>query len=298
MTNRSGAPVVVGVDGSASALDAVRAATREATARNRPLRVVHAFIWPLIGTPLGPVPGVPPEAGLRNLAEEVIAEAVAEARKISAEVDVTGELVDGSPIPVLLRESRDAALVVLGSRGLGGFAELLVGSAAVQVSARADCPVLVVRGEPRADGPVVVGVDGSTLSTEAVGFAFEEAALRGTGLVAVHTWLYPTPVAPGDILPVAYDLDSLIEEEGRALAETVAGWSERYPQVPVRQRLVRGAPAPVLVEESAAAQLTVVGGHGRGAWGGLLLGSVSHAVLHHARSPLAIVRHRRDADHG
>ncbi|MFG1900371.1 universal stress protein [Micromonospora carbonacea] len=293
MTIRSGAPVVVGVDGSDSALHAVRVATREAEARRRPLRVVHAFIWPLLGTPLGPAPGGPPDAGLRNYAEQVVADAVAEARKVSTEVDVTGELVDGSPVPVLLRESRDAALVVLGSRGLGGFGQLLVGSAAIGVSARADCPVLVVRGEARADGPVVVGVDGSALSDEAIGFAFEGAARRDTDLVVVHAWLFPTPAAPGAVLPLAYDLDAIAEEEERVLAESVAGWSQRYPEVTVHRRLVRGTPARVLVEASRTAQLTVVGAHGRGAWGGLLLGSVSHAVLHHAASPLAIVRHHR-----
>ncbi|MFC4149467.1 universal stress protein [Micromonospora mangrovi] len=296
MTSRSGAPVVVGVDGSPSALDAVRVAAREAAARHRPLRVVHAFIWPLLGTPLGPVPGGPPDAGLQQQALSLLDEAVDEARKVSTDVVVTGEVVAGAPVAVLRRESRDAALLVLGHRGLGGFAELLVGSVAVQVTARADCPVLVVRGEARADGPVVVGVDGSPLSHEAIGFAFAEAAQRGTILVAVHAWLYPAPVGPGDIVPLVYDVDTLRAEEERVLVESLAGWSERYPEVPVRHRLVAGTAARVLVEESTDAQLTVVGAHGRGALGGLLLGSVSHAVLHHARSPLAIVRHPKDGD--
>ncbi|MEV0726071.1 universal stress protein [Micromonospora purpureochromogenes] len=293
MTIRTGAPVVVGVDGSASALEAVRCAAREAAARHRPLRVVHAFIWPLFGTPLGPVPFAPADAGLRHQAERTVAEAVTEASKIAPEVTVTGEVVDGAPTPVLLDESRDAALLLLGSRGLGGFAELVIGSVAVQVSARADCPVLVMKGEARADGPVLVGVDGSALSNEALGFAFEEAALRQTGLVAVHAWLVPTPLGPGDMLPLVYDVDALDAEEGRVLAEAVAGWSERYPDVPVRHRVAHGAAARVLVQESAAAQLTVVGAHGRGALAGALLGSVSHAVLHHSHSPLAIVRHRK-----
>lgn len=293
MTDRAGAPVVVGVDGSASALDAVRVAAREAAGRHRPLRVVNAFLWPLLGTPLGLVAPVLPDAELRQEAQRLVEEAVEEARKIDGELQVTGEVVDGGAVAMLLRESRDAALVVLGHRGLGGFAELLVGSAAVQLSARADCPVLVVRGEPRADGPVVVGVDGSALSDEATGFAFAEAAQRGTDLVAVHSWLYPSPVGPGDIMPLAYDPDRLRAEEERVLAEAVAGWAERYPEVRVRQKLVAAAPARALVEESADAQLTVVGAHGRGSLGGLLLGSVSHAVLHHARSPLAIVRHRK-----
>ncbi|MEU1602894.1 universal stress protein [Micromonospora matsumotoense] len=290
MTNRSGAPVVVGVDGSRSALDAVRVAAREAADRHRPLRVVHAFIWPLFGIPLGPGPGAPPQAGLRHEAERIVADGIAEARKVAPELVVTGWLSDGAPTPVLLRESRDAALLVLGTRGLGGFAGLLIGSTAVQVSARADCPVLVVRGEARADGPVLVGVDGSALSTEALGFAFAAAAQRDTGLLAVHAWLTPAPIGPGDVLPLVYDVEALAAEEERVLAEALAGWSDRYPDVPVTRRLVPGAAARVLVEESAAAQLTVVGAHGRGALGGMLLGSVSHAVLHHAHSPLVIVR--------
>ncbi|WP_200210089.1 universal stress protein [Micromonospora coerulea] len=296
MTDRSGAPVVVGVDGSPTALDAVRVAAREAAARHRPLRVVHAFIWPLYAASHGPVPAAPPDAGLRQEAEKLVREAVDEARKVSAELAVTGHVVDGAAAPVLVRESRDGALLVLGHRGLGGFADLLVGSVAVHLSARADCPVLVVRGEPRADGPVVVGVDGSALSDEAIGFAFAEAAQRGTSLVAVHAWRYPRPAGPGDIVPLVYDAEELAAEEERVLAESLAGWTERYPEVPVRHRLVAATPARALVEESTNAQLTVVGAHGRGAFRGLLLGSVSHAVLHHARSPLAIVRHRRGGD--
>jgi nucleotide-binding universal stress UspA family protein len=300
MTERAGAPVVVGVDGSGSALDAVRLAAREAAARHRPLRVVNAFLWPLLGAPLSPVAAGLADEELRAEAGKLVAEAVDEARKVETAVEVTGEVIDGGAVAVLLRESRDAALLVLGHRGLGGFAELLVGSAAVQLSARADCPVLVVRGEPRADGPVVVGVDGSELSTEAIGFAFAEAALRETDLVVLHAWLYPPAIGTretyGDIVPQAYDPEELRAEEERRLAEAVAGWRERYPQVRVRQKLAATLPARALVEESTDAQLTVVGAHGRGSLGALLLGSVSHAVLHHCRSPLAIVRHHKVRD--
>lgn len=292
MTGDSGAPVLVGVDGSAIALDAVRSAARSAALRQRPLRIVHAFIWPLMRVPVGPDPSGPATGGLRHEAERYVAEAVAEAGKVAPDVPVTGAVVDGPPVPVLLDEARNAALLVLGNRGLGGFAGLLIGSVTVQVSARAQCPVLVARGEPRADGPVVVGVDGSECSTEAAGWAFDEAARRGSGLVAVHAWLYPVPVAPGDMLPLVYDLDALAAEEERLLAESVAGFAERYPDVPVQRRLVRGSAAGALVEESRNAQLVVVGAHGRGALAGLLLGSVSHALLHHAHSPVLIVPHR------
>ncbi|TCB95390.1 universal stress protein [Micromonospora zingiberis] len=296
MGSNTGAPVVVGVDGSEIALHAVRAAAREAAYRNRPLRVVHAFIWPLMGVPLGPATGAPADGGLRNQAEQYVAEAVAEATKTAPEVSVTGAVVDGAAAAVMLAEADDAALLVLGNRGLGGFAGLLLGSVAVQVSARAGCPVLVVRGEPRADGPVVVGVDGSPASGHAVGFAFEEASRRGVELVAVHAWLFPAPAGPGDILPLVYDLDAFRQQEERTLAGSVAGWSERHPEVPVRQLLVRGSPARALVEQSPAAQLVVVGARGRGALTGLLLGSVSHAVLHHAQAPVAVVREPRTVE--
>ncbi|GIJ22807.1 universal stress protein [Micromonospora lutea] len=296
MASDTDAPVVVGVDGSEIALHAVRYAAREAAYRQRPLRIVHAFIWPMMRVPLGPAPGAPADGGLRNQAERCVDEAVAEAAKVAPEVTVTGAVVDGAPAAVLVAEARHAVEIVLGNRGLGGFAGLLLGSVAVQVSAHAECPVLVVRGEARADGPVVVGVDGSELSQEAVRYAFEEAAWRGTELVAVRAWLYPTPAGPGDILPLVYDLDAFREEEERTLAEAVAGWSERFPEVPVRRLLVRGSPGRALVEQSRTAQLVVVGARGRGALGGLLLGSVSHAVLHHAHSPLAIVRKLRTVE--
>lgn len=291
MTINAGAPVVVGVDGSAEALAAVRVAAREAAYRRRALRVVHAFIWPLMHVPVGPAPGGPPDGGLRHEAERHLAEAVAEAGRTAPEVPVTGVVVDGAPTPVLVHESRGAVLLVLGNRGLGGFAELLIGSVTVQVTARALCPVLVVRGEPRAGGPVVVGVDGSELSVEAVGFAFEEAANRDTALVAVHAWLYATPAPHGGFVPRVHDVDGLGEELDRVLPEAVAGYRERYPQVPVQHLLVRGSPAHVLAEQSKTAQLVVVGAHGRGVLGGLLLGSVSHAALHHSHAPLVIVRH-------
>ncbi|HEU4423611.1 MAG TPA: universal stress protein, partial [Pilimelia sp.] len=290
MSTVTGAPVVVGVDGSKSALGAVRLAAREARLRGRPLRVVHAFIWPLLNVPLGPSPAGPLDGGLRHDAELIVEEAVAEAARTEPGLALTAQIVNGAAAPVLLGESRHAALVVLGDRGLGGFTGLLVGSVAVQVVAHAECPVLVARGEPRADGPVVVGVDGSPLSGLAVGFAVEEAALRETGVVAVHAWTRPVSTGPGDMLPLVYDVDAVEAEEDRVLAESVAGWGDRYPEVPVTHRLVRGPTRATLIDESARAQLLVVGARGRGGFAGLLLGSVSQAVLHHAGCPVAVIR--------
>lgn len=293
MVALTGAPVVVGVDGSASALSAVRLAAREAAARRRPLRVVHAFIWPQLKVPLGPSPLGPAGGGLRHQAEHIVEEAVAEATKAAPDTAVTGVVVDGAAAVVLLHESHRAALIVIGDRGLGGFSGLLIGSVAVQVAAHADCPVMVARGAERADGPIVVGVDGSPLSDLAVGFAIEEAALRGTGLVAVHTWTGPVSGGPGDMLPLVYDIGMLETQENLVLAESLAGSCERYPDVPVSTRLVRGRAAAVLLEESRAAQLVVVGARGLGGFTGMLLGSVSQAVLQHAHCPLAIVRPAR-----
>lgn len=301
MTATTGAPVVVGVDGADSALSAVRLAAREAVARSRPLRVVHAFIWPKTRAPLGPSPSGPPEGGLRNQAERIVAEAIEEARRAEPGVAVTGAVVDGAPAAVLIEEAHHAGLLVLGNRGLGGFAGLLIGSVAVQVTAHATCPVLIARGneaEDNRDGdrPVVVGVDGSPLSELAVKQAFREAQQRGTGLIAVHAWSGPVSTGPGDMLPLVYDVEALRQEEEVLLAQAIAGWVERCPDVPVTRRLVRGPAARALIAESATAQLVVVGARGRGGFAGLLLGSVSQTVLHHAQCPVMIVRPTESAD--
>ncbi|HEX2771765.1 MAG TPA: universal stress protein [Micromonosporaceae bacterium] len=290
MSENAGDPVVVGVDGSASALDAVRLAVRAAAARHRPLRVVHAFIWPLLHAPVGPPPLGPSSGGLRHQAERILAEAVAEAEKEAPGLSVQGLVADGTAAAVLLHEARRAALIVLGTRGLGGFGALVIGSTAVQVAEYATCPVLVARGEERTSGPIVVGVDGSDMSDLAIGFAVEEAARRGAEVLAVHAYLHPVPIEPGDVVPMVYDEDALKSEEERLVAESLAGWSERYPDVPVRRKIDRGSAGRILVEESKAAQLVVVGARGRGGFAGLLLGSVSHGVLHHAHCPVAIVR--------
>jgi nucleotide-binding universal stress UspA family protein len=290
MTTDPGAPVVVGVDGSEQSRLAVRAAAREAAWRHRPLRVVHAFAWPLLRASVAPSPGGPVEVGLREDAERMVREATAAASQREPDLAVSGEVVTGAVSQVLLDESQRAAIMVLGSRGLGGFTGLLVGSVTVQVAEHASCPVLVVRHSEPTDGPVVVGVDGSPISEQAVGFAAEEAALRSAELVAVHAWTGPRSTGPGDMLPLVYDVDEVEAEEKRLLAESVSGVHERYPDLVVTRRVVHGRPAQTLVEEAARAQLVVVGSRGRGGFIGLTLGSVSQAVLHHAECPVAIVR--------
>jgi nucleotide-binding universal stress UspA family protein len=284
-------PVLVGVDGSASGLAAVELAAREATLRHRPLRIVHAFIWPLLPVPLGPAPAGPPDGGLRHDAERILDEAVTHARTVAPDAIVTGELISGAPAPVLLACAHTAALVVIGDRGLGGFSGLLVGSVAMYLAAHAACPILIARGGADPAGPVVLGVDGSPANDLAVGYAFETADWRNASINAVHAWTRPVSSGPGDMLPPVYDPVWVEAEEARVLGEALAGWRTKHPDVVVQRSLVRANARTALIDASHQAQLIVVGTRGYGGFSGLLLGSVSHAVLHHAACPVAIVPH-------
>lgn len=294
-TTRHPAPasVLVGVDGSISSLTAVDLAAREATLRRRPLHIVHAFIWPLMHVPLGPPPAGPPDGGLGNHARRILGEAVTKARTTAPDLAVTGEVITGTPVPVLLRCARAAALTVIGDRGLGGFTGLLVGSVAVQLAAHATSPILIARGAPHPDGAIPLGVDGSPANQPAVGFAFETAAQRNAPLLALHAWKHPVSTGPGDMLPLADNPAEVHAEEQRVLAEALAGWHDKYPDVTVRLATPRSGPRTALIEASRHAQFTVVGARGRGSLTGLLLGSVSQAIPHHTACPVAIVPHNR-----
>ncbi|MET8233352.1 universal stress protein [Micromonospora sp. NPDC005298] len=290
MNSANSAAVVVGVDGSEPSLRAVRLAAAEAVRRRRPLRVVHGFIWPLLHVPDSPAPGAPPGGGLRHQAEELVAAAVTEAEATAPGLTISGEIIDGEASAVLVGESPTAALIVLGDRGLGGFAALVLGSVAVQVAAYADCPVLVARGEQRPDEPVVVGMDGSAAAGLAAEFAADTAEARGVPLRAVRAYRHPGSSGPGDMQPLVYDETRLHDEQERELADSLDGLAERHPGLRVTGRAVHGRAGAVLAEASRTAQLLVVGGQGRGEVSGLLLGSVSQSVLHHARCPVAVVR--------
>lgn len=292
------APIVVGVDGSSSAQDAVDWAIAEASARRRPLRIVHAVIWSSMGDLLGLAPGESADAVLQAAAEEVLGEAETRARSANPDLEVTSRLVPGASAPALLDQAQDAELIVLGSRGLGGFTALLIGSVGIEVAAHAPCPVVVMRPRhvghpPSSTGRVVVGVDGSEISARAIGFAFEAAARRGAGVTAVHAWPVPIPGAVGEFAPIVVDVDAVKHYQRQLLTEAVTTAQDRFPEVDVQTKLVRTHPGHALVAESSAAALVVVGSRGRGGFRGMLLGSVSQAVLHHAECPVAVVRPRR-----
>jgi nucleotide-binding universal stress UspA family protein len=287
MTNVAGAAVVVGVDGSPSGWLAVEAAAAQAAARHRPLRIVHALVWPAI--PVVVPPGMSEAAPelIRELARGYLSEAAILAGKTAPDIPVAVELVTGRPGVVLADESRRADLLVVGERGMGG---LLLGSVAVHVAAHAECPVLVVRGEPRSTGPVVVGVDGTAESARALEFALQEASLRGAPLVALHAWSGRDHTELDRSVPAPRAFWSDDAQERRVLAESLAGAGERYPEVPVRRQVVRGHAGRLLSEWSQSAQLIVVGDRGHGGLTGLMAGSVSQHLIFHAACPVAVVR--------
>ncbi|MEN3586046.1 universal stress protein [Streptomyces sp. ZYX-F-203] len=256
--------VVVGVDGSASSLTAVDQAAREARIRRAGLRVVHA-------------------AGRRPTedADRMVGDAARHARSVAPEVEVFEVVVVGSPVEVLETESRTARLVVIGSRGAGGFIGMVLGSTAVSLAAHSRCPVLVARGDPTGSGPVVLGVDGSPVGEPAVDFAFTEASLRGSAMTAVHAWL-----------PEYAPVGSGVESAERLLAESLVGHGQEHPDVQVRREVASGETREVLIDRSREAQLVVVGARGRGGFAGMLLGSVSQALLLHAHCPVVVVRGR------
>lgn len=288
MSEYTGA-VVVGVDGSKEALAAVDLAAAEAAWHARPLRIVHGFIWPYMHVPLGPSEIGPPEGGLRHQADRLVDEAVARARAAAPGVRVTGEVHTGSGGEVLIECSRTASQIVVGDRGLGAFAGLLLGSVAVHVAAHTACPILISRGTTNPELPILVAVDGSPANEAAVGFAFAEANARGVSLVALHVWAHPMSSGPGDMQSLVYDEAVVQEEETRVLAEALAGWHDQYPDVPVQRRTVHGRIRRTIIDAAREAQLVVVGARGHGGFTGLLLGSVSQAVLHHSPCPTAIV---------
>jgi nucleotide-binding universal stress UspA family protein len=288
-------PVVVGVDGSQSALHAVRWAAQEASRRNAPLRLVHVCHLTPVRHPTRIPP--PPEyhTALLEQGRHWLNEATRAARRAVPEVVVIADLHDGVTGEVLVTESKAAQLLVLGSRGLGGLGSLLLGSVAVTVSAHAHCPVVVTqagRGDqaPPESGHIVVGVDGSELSDAAMTFACEAADARGVPLLAVHTW-FDIDVSGVWAVPLSsIDWNWLQAEEERQLAERVSLWQAKYPHVDIQPLAIRARPSHALLEHAAGAQLVVVGSRGRGALAGLGLGSVSQAVLHHAECPVAVVR--------
>ena len=286
--------IVVGYDGSATSERALHWALDDARRRHLPVQLLHACPVEVDGTGLGSTTDT--DATVRLGCEDVLAEGKAKAEQWAPDVPLRTTLVGASAAAALLDSMADAALVVTGSRGLDGFAELLVGSTSLHVATHATVPVVVVRSQrpgpaaPEA-GRVVIGVDLSD-AYDALGFGFEEAALRGAGVTVVQAWSsgYFDSPGIGAPIPVGVEDDVVLPAMVSELRDAVDPWRSKYPDVDVREHLVHGGAARTLLAAAVGAELLVVGSRGRGGFASLLLGSVSHAVLHHATCPVAVVR--------
>jgi nucleotide-binding universal stress UspA family protein len=279
--------VLVGVDGSPSATRAAKVAGELAMRRGLPLDVIHVFSRPAV-YPFRP-DAVGVEDDPRAPAQLIAAAAAAHVRERFPNLEVDIRLAEGNPAGALVDASRDAEFLVVGHRGLGGFAELLLGSVGVHTTTHAHCPVLVVRGEvgePHA--PVVVGVDGSIPARAATEIAFQEARLRGSELVVALAWppaqSWPAAIAAAGLPPHPDTIDPIEVTLGRI--------SDRYPDVKVRWEVRHGvSPAQVIAELAMweDAGLIVVGARGAGGFHGLLMGGTCRALVDHAPCPVMVI---------
>jgi nucleotide-binding universal stress UspA family protein len=280
--------VVVGFDGSDLSRQAALWGAEEATRCGAALLVVQAVRAPLpepVFSPMSaPIPEFVTEETMSRSAEDHLAELAAEISQHWPDLRVSTRVGLGRPVDVLAQE--DGELLVLGSSGRTGIAEMFLGSTASELVSIGGRPVVVTRSGPL-DGRVVVGVDGSETSTDAITFAFAFASRHGRELLAIHAW---SDVGWAE-LP-EQDFDHIRVDLAKLLEEQLAPHRSRHPEVHVAQEVAFDAPARALLQAADGAALIAVGSHGRGAVKRAILGSVSHAVLHHAACPVAVV-HRR-----
>ena len=297
--------VVVGIDGSDGSQGALAHAAWQAHRRGAALRLVyaHTVAIPFAVMGIGPDPDELVRAA--KAGAEVLADAQTRVQLAFPELSVTTHVVTDSPGSALVAASAEADLVVVGSRGLGGFAGLLLGSVGTQLSAHGQCPVIVMRppdergvlGVGPTHAPVVVGIDGIPASTAALEFAFSEASARGAPLIATYAWWLLPPGGSGPMAPRTYDLEQAESEAHRMLSEAVAGWRERYPDVDVTLRPERAVnPVSGLLELSRSAGLLVVSRHGGNTLTRLLLGSISDITVREAQCPVAVVPEQSTED--
>jgi nucleotide-binding universal stress UspA family protein len=289
--------IVVGVDGSSVSMLAVDWAARDAAMRNVALTVVNVQDPPMLltePTPYSYGGGMSMAPGYlewqQDLGRKILSDAlktVEDATKGSP-IEVTSEMVNGHAVRTLVDLSKEAQLVVVGCRGQDALQRTLLGSVSTGLVHHAHCPVAVIHDEaPILLGPsrlpVLVGIDGSPASELATAIAFDEASFRGVDLVALH--------ARTDLdNSLSMEWSPLQSRAAEILAERLAGWQERYPDLTVRRRVVFDRPTRHLLDESESAQLVVVGSHGRGGFTGMLLGSVSTAVAQSAQVPVIVAR--------
>jgi nucleotide-binding universal stress UspA family protein len=287
------APVVVGFDGSVSARAAVQYGVGEALLRGCGLRLVHAFSWPLIYPPFGAVYD-PDDHGPRVAMLNLLQAAASDVRRQHPDLSVDYRIVDGSPGGVLVKASSDAAVLVVGHRGLGGFTGLLAGSVGMQVTGHAHCPVVVVRGEPVTPGPVaaapiVLGFDGSPSAGTAAVAAFAQAQRREVELFVVHQHAPHTARVKAEAAAAGHSPPPCTADE---LAASLRVTAARYSDVKYHTEVVHGdsaATALITAAHRVRAGLLVVGTRGVGGFRGLVMGSTSRGLVEHASCPIMVV---------
>jgi nucleotide-binding universal stress UspA family protein len=283
--------VVVAYDGSRGAKAAASWALDEAVREQAAVEFLYVLEWPTYAAAasLAPAPYRWSDTDAERRAESLLEEARAAAEVSHPELELRTTALHGGAAAALCDRSRTASMLVLGSRGHGGWSALVIGSVSLAVTTHAHCPVVVVRGvtpDPFAQRrAIVVGVDGSPCADVALGFAYDQAAERGVPLKVIRAW-QPFPTWDGEVP----DEDAVYDDERAEVEALLTGWRAKYPSVLVHTEIVLDHPGRALVAASGTAQLVVVGSRGRGGLRGLLLGSVSQQLLHHAKCPVAVVR--------
>jgi len=283
-------PIVVGVDGSEQALAAAHYAGALAKRGHAPLRLLYVFESVFYGYGPMVMPGSYGFADdhLRDSVKATLDEIAGQITSAYPEVELEALVREGGAAATLIAESQDAQVIVVGSRGLGGFAGLMLGSVSSQVAAHAHGVVVVVRQGGVPGGHVLVGIDGSPHSAAALGYAASEALARDVPLVvATCYWEEPWGFAPE---PETEPAVAAAHQAAALVEEAVKPHRDKHPGLRVEARTLHSMnPEHSLVEESEHAGLTVVGSRGRGGFVGLLLGSVSRTLVHHAHGPVAVV---------
>ncbi|MFB6850201.1 universal stress protein [Streptomyces sp. NPDC056373] len=290
-------PVLAGIDGSECAAAAAGWAAREAALRGVPLRLLR--VAPRLS---GPTAAGPALERLHLMGARVLQRTVEDLAARHPDLEVTGGQADEPPTVALLRAARDAGLLVVGTRGTGGFQDLVVGSVALRTAAAAPCPVVLVprptstfadsTAAPRGTGTIVLGFDAHRPAGEAADFAFSTADARTARLRVVQAWALPAEsVSPRSFVVTEEDRATWEDQEVLGLSDALRAWQEKYPRVTVSTDLMLLHAAEALLNASRRADLLVVGRRTdtRAAEG--RLGPVAHAVLHHARCPVAVVPH-------
>jgi nucleotide-binding universal stress UspA family protein len=281
-------PVVVGVDGSEESLLAAEWAAMEARRHGLPLRIVSV---PAMVPRMHAYPASPAAVAsmLRGVSARALGTAMSRAEEVAPGLEITSVLLSGPPALAVAGCGSDAAMLVVGARGAGGFAAMVLGSVSRYAAIRAACPVIVARQASMAvHQEVAIGVRDPQDTGAALTFAFEEATARHADLVVVHAWYwFPSalrpPVEAGNALEAPFHPEQISAEAASGLSAALDCWREKYPDVPVRHEVIHGHPARVLANYSARADLVVIGRHGSG------VGSILHALLDHARGPVAVV---------